>query len=264
MAGRAAAGLDARPAHTLAVAVATTATLLRAVSRRRPHSRHERFAALERLLAAPADTSSWGQTITALAWWPAEHDLADAVARVEAIAERWHWSQRRLTRACARELEAGRVGPHLRLLRDLDLNPLWRVRDRAGLLRAMIERGGLRQLCRFTLRYADGPRIVDALVDGPVVGLRDLSLGACGITPEAAERLAATPALAGLRRLSLHSNRIADAGALALVASPHLRGLEYLNLYSNRISTDALRALVDAPQWAGAQKILHAQHLHGW
>jgi hypothetical protein len=231
------------------------------VSRRRQRSRRERFAALERLLAAPADAGSWGQTITALAWWPAEHDLAAAVARVEAIAERWPWSQRRLTRACARELEAGRVGPHLRLLRDLDLNPLWRVRDRAGLLRAMIERGGLRQLSRFTLRYADGPRIVDALVDGPIVGLRDLSLGACAITPEAAQRLAAAPPLARLRRLNLHSNRIADAGALALLASPHLRDLESLNLYNNQISTDVLRAVRDAPQWASARKILHGQQL---
>lgn len=215
-----------------------------------------RFAALDALLSEPR--ASWKELMTLLAWWPASQGQEQAVTLAEAAADRWPESHRELPRIGVRHLLDGKVPPYLRLLRTLDMRPLWRVPDRARLLARMIREARMRRLCSFSIRYDDGPAIVRELVNH-MEGLGNLYLGACSVGDREATALARCPAMAGLRSLSLHSNHLTDEGALALLASPYLRGVSYVNLYNNRISPGVVAQLQAAPWWQGDTLLLNAQ-----
>jgi len=215
--------------------------------------RHEALAVL---LAEPAP--SWHEVLRRLATWPAAHDPAAAIAAVEAVAHRWRPQDRGLGRFAVHQLIHGDVGPHLRLIRALDLRPLWEVGDRPALFERMIVAGGVRELFAFDARYDRGDTHIE-LLTAHIVGLRQLYLGGCHVGPEGARRLAECPALAGLQRLSLHNNVLGDAGAEALLASPHLVGLRVLNLYNNQLSAPMIERIRAAPQWRGATVTIHNQ-----
>lgn len=223
---------------------------------RPPCTQEERFAALGALLAAPG--ASWGELMTLLAWWPSAQGQAQAVALAEAAAGRWSDSSRVLTRIAIRHLLENKVPPYLRLLRSLDMRPLWQVQSRPRLLARIIQEAGLRNLHTFTLRYDDGPAILRELLCY-VEGLYVLHLGACSLGDPEAIALASSPSLAGLTHLSLHSNHLGDEGALALLNSPYLRGLRYLNLYNNRLSPGVVAQLQAAPWWSRGTLLLNAQ-----
>lgn len=226
------------------------------MARRTGITQDERFAALAARLADPAAT--WRQVLTLLACWPPDHDPALALTVVEAVVDRWPVHQRDLPRLVARQLIAGDVRPCLRLVRVLDLRPLWQVSDRAALLQRMIIEGGLRELREFTTRYDRGDAQIALLVEH-VLGLRTLYVAGSGVGPRGAELLASCPALAGLLRLSLPNNNLGDAGAQALLDSPHLVGLRTLNLYANGLSSPMVERVLAAPQWQRASIIIHNQ-----
>ncbi len=215
-----------------------------------------RFAALDALLREPR--ASWAGLMTLLAWWPASQGQAEAVTLAEAAAGRWPDSRRGLPRIGVRHLLENKVPPYLRLLRTLDMRPLWRAPDRSRLLARMIHEAGMRRLDSFTIRYDNGPPIVRELVR-QVEGLSNLYLGACGVGDNEAIALARCPAMAGLSGLSLHSNHITDEGALALLSSPYLQKISYLNLYNNQISPGVVAQLQAAPWWQGDTLLLNAQ-----
>lgn len=227
---------------------------------RRVRSVEERLAGLESMLARP--TTSWSEVMTALSTWPADQALEGAIAAVEAAADRWPPAARGLARVTVQQLLAGEVRPHLRLVRALDLRPLWSHRHRAALLGRMIAEGGVRELHTFILRYDEGEAIL-ALLTRHVRGLRVLYLGGSGVETTGACALAECAELAELGHLALHNNRIDDEGALALARSPHLGSLRSLNLYNNRLTppgVEALRGLLEPRQ---VRLIVHKQHHAG-
>jgi hypothetical protein len=215
-----------------------------------------RFAALDALLKEPQ--ASWAELMTLLAWWPASQGQEQAVTLAEAAAGRWHDSRRALPRIGLRHLLENKVPPYLRLLRTLDMMPLWRASHRARLLARMIHEAGMRRLYSFSIRYDDGPSIVRELVHH-VEGLGHLYLGACSVGDKELIALARCPAMEGLFALSLHSNHISDKGALALLSSPYLQKVSYLNLYNNQISPGVVAQLQAAPWWQGDTLLLNAQ-----
>lgn len=215
-----------------------------------------RFAALDALLNEPQ--ASWKELVTLLAWWPASQGQEQAVTLAEAAADRWPESRRDLPRIGVRHLLDGKVPPYLRLIRMLDMRPLWRVPDRARLLARMISEARMRRLYSFSTRYDDGPSIMRELVTH-MEGLGNLYLGACSVGDREAIALARCPAMAGLFGLSLHSNHLTDEGALALLSSPYLLKISYLNLYNNRISPGVVAQLQSAPWWQGGTLLLNAQ-----
>jgi hypothetical protein len=223
---------------------------------REPITEAARFAALDALLKEPR--ASWAELMTLLAWWPASQGQEQAVALAEAAAGRWQDGQRDLPRIGMRHLLENKVPPYLRLLRTLDMMPLWRASDRARLLARMIHEAGMRRLHSFSIRYDDGPAIVRELVRH-VEGLGHLYLGTCSVGDRELIALARCPAMAGLHGLSLHGNHITDKGALALLSSPYLRQISYLNLYKNRISPGVVAQLQAAPWWQGDTLLLNAQ-----
>ncbi|MCY1054094.1 hypothetical protein [Nannocystis sp. SCPEA4] len=215
-----------------------------------------RLAALAALLADPS--TSWGRIVTCLACWPAALDASPAIAAVEAVADRWPAPGRGLSRLAVRQLLAGDVRPYLRLVRALDLRPLWSMRDHPVLLERMLAAGGMRQLVAFTTRYDRGDALI-RLLTAHIVGLRHLSISGSSVGPDGARRLGECPALAGLQRLALHNNELGDLGAEALLASPYLVDLHALNLYNNRLSAAMVERIRGAPQWRGATIIIHNQ-----
>lgn len=214
---------------------------------------HVEFAAL---LASPE--TSWVAVMARLASWPADQGVARAIEAAEAVAERWPRHARGPGRLTLQQLAAGQVRSHVRLVRALDLRPLWRVPDRPGLLGRMIREGGVRELELLVTRHDRGEELI-RLVTRHVVGLRGLAIGGSGVGPDGARALAEAPALAGLRRLALHNNRIDDAGAEALVESPHLGALRYLNLYGNTLGAGAVLRVRGAPRWLQAGLVVHGQ-----
>lgn len=221
---------------------------------RHRQSDEERTVALRRALENPA--TPWPEVLNRLAFWPLGHGLMEATEQVEAVVERWPAATRSPTRFVLRQLLEGEVRPYLRLLRVLDLRPLWRVRDRDGLLRRIIRDGSLRELHTFRARYSDGDALLTTLVRS-IRGLCTIYLGGSTVSPAGAHAIARSPAMSGLRHLSLHNNQIGDVGAEALLASPYLHGLRWLNLYRNGISHDLRDAIRGAPQWQRARLILH-------
>lgn len=235
------------------------ATLL-AVTRRRTRSETERRADLDALLADPA--AAWGTVMTVLSTWPSDQAPDRAIAAVEAVADRWPPATRGLPRAAIRQLLAGDVRPHLRLVRALDLRPLWSSRDRVALLDRLIAEGGVCELHTFIVRYDDGEALLARLVRH-VRGLRVLRLGGCRIGLPGARALADGPALAELRELALHNNRIDDDGAGALAGSPHLARLRTLNLYNNCPSRGTVAALRELYAARGVRLQIHHQRPPG-
>ncbi len=221
---------------------------------RHRQSDEERAVALRRALENPA--TPWGEVLGRLAFWPLGRGLEEATEQVEAVVERWPAATRAPTRIVLQQLLNGEIRPYLRLLRVLDLRPLWRVRDRDGLLRRIIRDGSLRELHTFRARYSDGDALLTTLVRS-IRGLHTLYLGGSTVSPAGAYAIARSPAMSGLRHLSLHNNQIGDVGAEALLASPYLHGLRWLNLYRNGISHDLRDAIRSAPQWQRARLILH-------
>lgn len=226
------------------------------MKRRGSATEEQRHAALTELLARP--DAGWAAVMTLLASWPAGQEPGRAIEAVEAVAERWPPHARGLSRLAVQQLLAGEVRPYLRLVRALDLRPLWSLRDRAGLLAQMIREAGVRELAVFVIRYDEGDAII-RLITRHIVGLRALTIGGSGVSPAGARVLAEASALAGLRLLALHNNRIDDAGAGALVDSPHLGELRSLNLYGNRLTALGARRVSSAPRWLQAGIVVHGQ-----
>jgi hypothetical protein len=216
----------------------------------------ERFAALEALLGQP--DASWSALMTLLAWWPPSQGQEQAVTLAEGAAGRWQDGERVLPRIGARHLLEGKVLPYLRLVRVLDMRPLYPVPSRVRLLSRMIREAKLRRLSAFYLRYDEGEAILREML-GQIEGLETLYLGCCSIGDTGAMALAREPGLAGLGSLSLHSNLISDKGALRLLESPHLEGLRVLNLYNNQVSPGVVEQIRSAPRWRDAHLLLEAQ-----
>jgi uncharacterized protein (TIGR02996 family) len=74
---------------------------------------------------------------------------------------------------------------------------------------------------------------IRALTENGFTELTTLRLTGCGLTDDAAEALAACPALARLRELDLGSNAITGRGVTALLCSPQLANVSYLGLEQN-------------------------------
>ncbi len=222
--------------------------------RRRSQSDEERLSSLQRALADPG--SAWADLLNRLAFWPPSETMRQATELVEAAAERLPAPTRAPSRFVVRELLDGRVRGYIRLLRVLDLGPLWSLRDRHLLLKRMIDEGGLHTLHTFRTRYDHGEALLRTLTRS-IRGLQIIYIGGSQVGPAGAQLIARSPSMAGLRHLSLHNNRIGDEGAAALLASPHLHNLRWLNLYRNGISGDMREAIHAAPQWYDAKIILH-------
>lgn len=214
----------------------------------------ERFAALGALLAAPG--SSWSEVMTTLAFWPPQHRPDDAIAAVEAVADRWHPSQRGLARAMFQQLLAGTVSPALRLVRSLDLLAFWRLRD-DGRFERMLTEGGITRLHTLLTRYHYDD--LATLLTRHVTGLQVLQIGSSTVGTRGAITLASSPSMAELVYLSLYGNNIDDEGAEALLASPYLGGLRHLNLYGNNLSPRMVERITAEPRWQGATIIIHGQ-----
>lgn len=226
------------------------------MKRRRQLAAGERLAGLTARLADPQ--ARWGEVLTALACWPPDQDPGAALAAVEAELHRWPPDTRVLPRLARGQLLAGEVRPYLRLIRVLDLRPLWQLRDRPALLRRMITGAGVRELLTFTTRYDHGEAHID-LLTAHITGLRGLHLGGSGVGPTGAHRLASCPALARLQHLGLPNNDLDDPAGEALLASPHLGELRSLNLYGNRLSPAMVQRILAAPQWQRTTLVAHAQ-----
>ncbi|MBY0456436.1 MAG: hypothetical protein K2V38_03805, partial [Gemmataceae bacterium] len=99
---------------------------------------------------------------------------------------------------------------------------------------------------------------IRTLSEGRPTNLTLLRLSYCNLDDDAAEALAACPALANLRELDLAHNRIGGRGATALLCSPHLTKLAHLNLDHNSCTG------LDAELLATAEPAsLRLLHFHG-
>jgi hypothetical protein len=228
----------------------------------RSPTEEERAAALAELLMRPEAT--WAEAMSLLARWPDAPGRSAALAAVEASG-RWAPEDRGLTPLVVQQLRRGETGPHLCLIRDLDLRLVIGERRRDRLFEQMIKHGGVSRLHTFTTRYDYWGDQLVALIVRHISGLRRLMIGSSAVGDESARALGAAPSLAGLVQLSLYSNRLTDAGAANLVESPYLRRLRTLNLYDNMLSPAMVARLRAAPQWQGATLILHRQRPgEGW
>ncbi|MCA9691129.1 MAG: hypothetical protein KC636_16110 [Myxococcales bacterium] len=226
------------------------------MTRRRRRTEEERVALLAAALARP--DASWDELLTAVAYWPEDQHPERGVATLEAAASRFDAYTRSPSAAVLRELSRGVVGPYLRLIRWIDLRPLWEVRRRDLLFRRVVLEGGARELHGFETRYDHGIGHFETLTRH-VHGLRYLYVGMSGIGSPELRALAEAPSSATLEHLSLHNNVIEDDGAQAMLESPHLVGLRYINLYGNRLSERMVERLHAAPQWRDAWIIAHRQ-----
>jgi uncharacterized protein (TIGR02996 family) len=146
--------------------------------------------------------------------------------------------------------------PHWTGLRSLDLSASTLASEDAE---ALFRAPQLRTQKRLAVRGQFwAPDAAHALAAGGFTELTSLQLTQCNLGDDAAEVLAACPALARLRTLDLAHNALTGTGVTALLSSPHLANVAFLGLEANPCSgVDAERLAATAP--AG----LRLFHCHG-